>query len=370
MSDETHAPADTAGMFVMELRKLIRAEGGAGDQINAKITSAVDQAIAAVTANLDNQIGTTADVRMIDNLAAAASMGADNPWHTAFKCVVERFAPKPEAKATTLIVQTPEGLKLGQVQGEKLPPQFDEIATTVAAGLNVLLVGPAGAGKTTISKLLGMALGLECGYTNCSGGMTEGDIVGRLIPTGQNGTMEYVPSEFVISFTTGRLHTMEEFDAGDENVLLKANSAVANGFMVIPHPDPAKRLITRHPNFRLVANANTWGSGANAVYCGRNQLDAATIDRFAGGVFQVDYNTDLELAIGEPMLVLWAWQVRKAVRDHGIRRVVSTRLIVNGTIRLKAGATLRQVQDSFFLPWSDAEIAKVDPNYTRPKRVA
>ena len=82
-----------------------------------------------------------------------------------------------------------------------------------------------------------------------------------------------------------------------------------------------------HPDFRVVAAGNTFGNGADYDYVGRNQLDAASLDRFA--VVRVDYSPAIEEACanGDASLLDFCRQFRKACVDGGIHTIVSYRAI-------------------------------------------
>jgi cobaltochelatase CobS len=51
----------------------------------------------------------------------------------------------------------------------------------------------------------------------------------------------------------------------------------------------------RHPDFYCIAGANTVGTGLSRQYVGRNQLDAASIDRFV--MIDLPYDAHLEAKI-------------------------------------------------------------------------
>ena len=90
-----------------------------------------------------------------------------------------------------------------------------------------------------------------------------------------------------------------------------------------------------HPNFHLVAAANTFGTGANQTYNGRNQLDGASLNRFLP--VPVDYDTNIEKSLTNNQAILpLYWEVRRIVRENEINYVVSTRNILNADKYLSA----------------------------------
>src|SRR5699024_2303605 len=84
---------------------------------------------------------------------------------------------------------------------------------------------------------------------------------------------------------------LDEIDAGNPNVLAALNSALANNYCAFPDG-----MVKRHDNFRVIAAANTFGSGANIVYAGRNPIDGATKDRFVFIDFDIDENMERQIA--------------------------------------------------------------------------
>lgn len=279
--------------------------------------------------------------------------------------MVKAIAPTPEAVEKIVkqwlevmvprkleAVDPSSGIKLGEIS-EHTRPEFEMIASTIAAGVNTLVVGPAGCGKTHLAHQIATVLGLDFAFLSLTAGISEARLVGRFVPIGEHGRFEYVPAPFVTLYENGGLFLADEIDAADPNVMLSINSALANGHMETPNP--AKPIIQRHPKFRMMAAANTWGHGANRQYVGRNQLDAATLDRFAVGKFELDYDTDYEHKAGKPELVAWVHELREKIATHNIRRVASTRLVLDGSKRLLAGHTLADVKASYFMDWSDSE---------------
>jgi cobaltochelatase CobS len=89
---------------------------------------------------------------------------------------------------------------------------------------------------------------------------------------------------------------LEEFDAAHPTVATAVNNAIAGDVF---HNDADGRSIARHPGFRLVATANTLGTGATTRFNGRMKLDGATLDRFRMGRVYVGLDTALERAVFE-----------------------------------------------------------------------
>ena len=194
-------------------------------------------------------------------------------------------------------------------------------------GHAIMLVGPAGCGKTTIGEHVAAALDLQFYITNAINDTHE--LMGFV-----DGYGKYHSTPFRIAFERGGVWIADEIDAWDGSVLLAANSALANGFASFPD---SQKPVVRHPDFRMVATANTFGSGADRVYVGRNELDAASLDRFA--VLTVDYDLTLErmFAGQHDRWLERVWNVRKSVMDKKIRHVVSSRAISMGAAALSAG---------------------------------
>jgi hypothetical protein len=139
--------------------------------------------------------------------------------------------------------------------------------------------------------------------------------------------------------------------------LLAANSALANGLATFPDSDTP---VHRHANFRVIATANTYGHGADRVYVGRNELDAASTDRFC--IIEVDYDTRLELAVcgGNIDWMNRVQSIRASVRAKGIRHVVSTRAIIMGSQALSVGFDQEEVETMYvFKGMSKSDRAKL-----------
>jgi len=256
------------------------------------------------------------------------------------------------APARTLKVQVNEA---PEVEVELAHPAFEDCVALAAQRLNILLVGPSGCGKTFLGKQVADALVLPFATISCTVGMSEGQLLGRLLPTGEAGRFEYHSAPFVDLFENGGVFLLDEVDAADENTLLTLNQGLANGRLPLPHRTD-KPVAERHPDFVCIAAANTFGTGADRVYVGRNQLDDATLDRFRIGTLNVDYSDDIEKALcPDESLRTRLQAVREKVREHKLRRVVSTRFLEQAQIMRKAGWSEDKCVSTLTSGWTEDE---------------
>lgn len=252
-------------------------------------------------------------------------------------------------------VQVKVGTKKAKQIKSVLPKEFDTLVQLAQQRKNIMMVGPAGCGKTYLSSKVAEALDLDYGSQSCSEGMSESQLTGWLLPVGASGKFTYVSSEFVRIYEKGGVFLLDEIDASDPNVLIIINQALANDHFTIPqrHNNP---IVKKHKNFVAMAAANTFGNGADAVYVGRNQLDAATLDRFRVGTVTMDYDELVEQSLTTPEVYEWGINIRNKIREHGLRRIMSTRVMKDATDMVEGqGWTLEQVEKSYFSDWSREE---------------
>lgn len=237
-------------------------------------------------------------------------------------------------------------------------PEFKKILTRATVGINILLVGPAGSGKTHLAHQVAEALGRPFASISCTAGMSESSLQGWLIP-GDGGSFQYLTSDFVRMYEEGGVFLFDEIDAADSNTLLFVNQALANGSFFLPIRKGSS-VVKRHPDFVCMAAANTFGTGANQSYAGRERLDESTLDRFRAGVVSLDYDQTFERKSVAPDLLAWGWAIRKRISESRLRRVMSTRFLLDATKLLKAGETVEEIKATFFEGWSSDEIKKVE----------
>lgn len=207
------------------------------------------------------------------------------------------------------------------VDGKRVPMQgiqhdrFETVLKFVANDEPVFLTGPAGSGKNVLCKQVAEALGLKFYFTNA--------VTQEYKLTGFTDAMgNYQPTQFYKAFTKGGLFMLDEIDASIPEVLVILNAAIANRYFDFPAPIG---YVEAHPDFRVIAAGNTTGHGADFEYIGRNQLDAASLDRFA--VVSVGYSEAIEnnVAYGDLELATFCREFRNAAQKAGQQVIVSYR---------------------------------------------
>jgi hypothetical protein len=286
--------------------------------------------------------------------------------------------PIDEARVKALINEAVAGIKSHRIEvkhHEKPPilidglvhPQFERIVNYLSARgpngyqANILLVGPAGCGKSTLISQVAKALNSDCLILAGSGGVTEGHINGRTLPV-DGGAFKYQPSRFVELFERGNATIgLDEVFGFDPNCALALNMPLSNGCMYV-QDRIANPMIKRGENVNFIGTDNTYGTGADPLYVGRNAGDAATNDRWM--VLTVDYDKRIEESIGAAGGLSQAemagiWEMRDRCRESRIRRFIGTRAFQKAAIMKQCGDSWRQIRDTLVEGWTKDEKAKV-----------
>jgi hypothetical protein len=212
--------------------------------------------------------------------------------------------------------------------------RFKTILQAISARVNVALVGPAGSGKTTAVKKVAEALNLKYYSKSVSAQTGSHEFFGY-----QDANGNYVRTLFREAYEFGGIFLLDEFDAGNPNVLAALNQATANGECAF-----ADGMITRHQDFVIIMAGNTFGHGATSEYVGRNKIDAATLDRFAFIQFGYDEKMEMEIA-GNKEWCKKVQAIRKKVAEKRIKTVVSPRATIDGSKLLAIGMDEAEVME-------------------------
>jgi hypothetical protein len=263
-----------------------------------------------------------------------------------------------EVMTAGMSVEIKEAGEIRKVKGV-FPRQWKDMVELGSARMNILLVGPTGCGKSYLAERLAEALNLRYSSISCCEGMSESEFKGWLLPMGENGQWEYVPSDFVDSYEKGGLYNADEFDACDSNVGTWVNKALAGRSFHLP-TRKGNTLVKKSDKFVWVACSNTYGTGANLLYSGRNQLDGATIDRHLIGTIELDYDAIVEKAIVNSDILLWGQQMRKVLKELQIEtKPVSTRFLLDASIMNKMYSwDIEKVESVFFRSWEPDNIKR------------
>lgn len=211
-----------------------------------------------------------------------------------------------------IVVLNGEEQKLPQALYHK---QFKQLLNLIANKFNIYLYGEAGDGKSHLVKQCADALGLNF-YTQ-----TPSDVIGLLGYTDINGEFQDTP--FTLWVKNGGLLYLSEFDnVGD--AILSINTALANGYITIN-----KTRYNLHKDCVFVADGNTKGNGTNAVYCGRNAIDGATLDRFLFVELEHDSDLELKLSMDNKEWMAFINEFRKIRDTKRVKCLATMRATIN-----------------------------------------
>ena len=281
-----------------------------------------------------------------------------------FQEEVKKLADKVDKKIETL--QRPVKCFINDVEIPEIEGLQHEKFPFVLKCLKIFkcvwLMGSSGTGKSYLIEQCAKALGFskEDGtyeYLKGSAGVTESHMTGRMTFDGT-----FIDGAVARSFRNGTFLCLDEFDGFDANTGLVFNSVFdEQGILSTPN-DRENPFVMKNENFHVAVASNTTGDGSDFSYVGRNQLDLATLDRLQAVKVNIDYDKNVERALtGEfTDLADVLWDLRTRCEDNSLKRIVSTRLFLQGQKWRLAGLTNAEFLDIITTDWTSQECDKIN----------
>lgn len=241
---------------------------------------------------------------------------------------------------------------------------FEDVLKILASGNHAWLPGPAGSGKSTLGRQAATALGYsdpvpgepaETGKRIHMTGAIETpfQLTGYRSPNGDPSTLM---TPFRKAWQYGGAFIFDDVDRSNPKALAAFNEALANGHCAFPDG-----VVKSHPDFIVIATANTYGLGGGTDYVGASRLDKATLDRFA--FLEIPYDERQERNIAGPEGKVWCeyvQAVRAACKRLGMKHLVTPRSTYKGLKLLAAGLDRSKVEAATVFAGLDAEtVARV-----------
>lgn len=210
----------------------------------------------------------------------------------------------------------PTGVKIEGLQHNQFKKLLEMTVALREVNLFPWITGGAGGGKTHSAKQVAEALGVNFRSLSVCAQTTAAALFGY-----QNAAGNYVGTSFRDCYENGGLFCLDEIDNGNANVLSALNSALSNGHASFPDGQ-----VEMHPNFYLIATANTVGNGATKKHVGRNPIDGATKDRFTYIHWVYDPNIELKvMAKGNTEVYNRVKALRDTAEYKGLECIISPR---------------------------------------------
>lgn len=214
----------------------------------------------------------------------------------------------------------------------------NKVLSSIERGKNVLIVGEAGCGKSTLVQKLCQHLGKKVYRCNLNGGTTDSSFIGeRGLATDEHGNTitKYEYGILPKAMIEGAILLLDEFDFAQPEYLAVMQGVFEGNGTPLVLMDNGGEIVKPHKDFRIVATANTLGRGGTNGYHGTNVMNIATLDRWS--IIKMTYSKfekDILLNMGlhnmfvDKLLEL-ADKIRKAIKvDELPNMVFSTRRLI------------------------------------------
>jgi MoxR-like ATPase len=169
--------------------------------------------------------------------------------------------------------------------------QVRDVAVAMELGLNIMLTGPTGCGKTALPRAICAQLNRPMIRFNCDGETRVSNLRGMNVPCAKDGVLSltFNPGDLAVCMKEGYVVMFDEIDAALAGVRFVMQPVLEEDNRTLHIPETGETIVA-HDNFQVFATGNTVGyrSNTRASYSGTNSLNAAFLDRF-GMVISCDY---------------------------------------------------------------------------------
>lgn len=163
------------------------------------------------------------------------------------------------------------------------PPWFYDVYEQVKLGRTPLFVGPKGCGKSRAAEEILTKMGLKTIRIAMGEIKDPVDLIGTKEVVNDNGvpTTKFVGGLITEANEKGWGVVLDEVDSVPSSVGLVLNKILEEGSTLTLLTEHGVEEMGKHKNFRVIATANTWGTGdSSGFYAGTEIQNSATMDRF------------------------------------------------------------------------------------------
>lgn len=181
------------------------------------------------------------------------------------------------------------------------PRIYNDVRELLSSGLNVLIVGPPGCGKSRIFEQLAKGADVHCIRRQMSAVYDPEMLLGtiQVVKDEQSATpiTKFIPGSLTQSVQNGWFFIGDEYDNATAASNESLKMITEKGGKMVVETEHGVQVITRHPKFRMGFTANTWCRGdASGNFPNAQPQNGASLDRI-DAMMEMGYDADVEKAV-------------------------------------------------------------------------